>query len=477
MSMAGKFKIVVSDLHLGAGFADAGNALEDFTSDKEFAGLLAELCAESAATGQAVELIVNGDAFEMLQTPNLDAFDPTFPYPPQVYVSSSEPDSVRKMELILAGHPRVFEALREFLCQAPHRRSVTFIKGNHDVNLHWRGVQAVIRQALGAYGARAPLLRFAERKVSREGIYVEHGNQYAAVVDRVDDFEEPHDPRHPDQLKLPIGSYFVIHAFNQVEWSRYWIDGVKPITALIWYALAFDVAWAMQAIRILVTSLPDVLHDLLLAAPEPPEETPPTTASEIQALLDDLEYPSVVEHYTTDTGFQAAFQARLAQVLGDLVFSTELTPLAAPSETVPRDPIARGRAIQQQVNSALFEAAALKAKQEGVDVVVFGHTHDPVTESLPEGGTYLNSGTWTWSGDLSRADRATWRELFDHPERFTNQRRLTYVRVDYDAANRPTGRMMTYETREGLDTRPLPLWQRILAWLRGVWTAVLQGRP
>jgi UDP-2,3-diacylglucosamine pyrophosphatase LpxH len=477
MSMAGKFKIIISDLHLGAGFADAGNALEDFTSDEEFAGLLAELRAESEATGQEVELIVNGDAFELLQTPNLDGFDPTFPYPPQVYVSSSEPDSVRKMQLILAGHPRLFEALRDFLCRTPRRRTVTFIKGNHDVNLHWRGVQAILRQALAAHGARAPLLRFAERKVSREGIYVEHGNQYATVVDRVDDFEEPHDPQHPDQLKLPIGSYFVIHAFNQVERSRYWIDGVKPVTALIWYALAFDVAWAMQAIRVLVTSLPDVLHELLLAAPGPPEEAPPTAPSETQALLDDLDDPAVVERYTADAGFQAAFQARLAQVLGDLVPPAELGPFAAPSGTVPRDPIARGRAIQRQVNSALLEAAALRAKQEGVDVVVFGHTHDPVTAALPEGGTYLNSGTWTWSADLSSADKTTWRELFDHPERFTDQRRLTYVRVDYDAANRPSGCLMTYEPPERPDASPLPWWQRMLAWLRSVWAAVLQAGP
>ncbi len=36
----GKFKIVVSDFHLGAGRRDEGNALEDFTSDREFAALV-----------------------------------------------------------------------------------------------------------------------------------------------------------------------------------------------------------------------------------------------------------------------------------------------------------------------------------------------------------------------------------------------------------------------------------------------------
>ncbi len=475
--MAGKFKIIVSDLHLGAGYADAGNALEDFASDGEFVGLLAQVCTESQATGQSVELIVNGDAFEMLQTPNLEEFDPLFPYPPVVYVSSSEPDSVRKMQLIVTGHPRFFEALRHFLRLDPPRRSVTFVKGNHDINLHWRGTQAIIRRALAAHGDRAKLVRFAERSVSRDGIYVEHGNQYAAVVDRVADFEEPHHPRHPDQLQLPAGSHFVIHAFNQVERTRYWIDGVKPVTALIWYALAFDTAWAVQAIRILLAALPDVVHDLLAVTPEPEAEAP-------AALWRDLDDPAVVERYTSDALFRAAFQARLAQALGDPMLPTEPESMvvssdASPREAALRDPVSTARAIQTQVNSALFKAAALKARQEGADVVVFGHTHEPVTEPLPDGGTYLNSGTWTWSSDLSHANREIWRELFEHPERFTGHRQLTYVRVEYDAAGHPAARRLTYEAEDmpqpsgAADGTPL-WWQRVRRWLADVWEALVR---
>jgi len=37
-------------------------------------------------------------------------------------------------------------------------------------------------------------LTFEERCVSHEGIYVEHGNQYAEKVSRFNNFEEPHDP-------------------------------------------------------------------------------------------------------------------------------------------------------------------------------------------------------------------------------------------------------------------------------------------
>ena len=87
--MPAKFKIIISDLHLGAGRESEGNLLEDFGSDQEFPSFLEELAAESSRDGAEVELIVNGDAFEMLQVPQVDAFDPLILYLPEDYYSSS----------------------------------------------------------------------------------------------------------------------------------------------------------------------------------------------------------------------------------------------------------------------------------------------------------------------------------------------------------------------------------------------------
>jgi hypothetical protein len=85
------------------------------------------------------------------------------------------------------------------------------------VNLHWVAVQGRIRETLAATGERRTLLTFEERSVSREGIYIEHGNQYAEKVNRFDSFEEPHDPSDENQLVLVSGSRFVIDFFNSVE--------------------------------------------------------------------------------------------------------------------------------------------------------------------------------------------------------------------------------------------------------------------
>ena len=459
--MSGKFKIVVSDLHLSAGRIAEGNPLEDFASDREFAALVDEIIAESDREGAEVELILNGDAFEMLQVPHVADFDPVAEYPPEQYHSSSEEDSALKMALIIDGHRPFFEALGRFLRVGPPRRSVTFIKGNHDLNLHWDAVQAAIRAALGAISGRQALLTFEERCISREGIYVEHGNQYAEGVDRVEDMEEPHDHDDPLQLALPLGSWFVMDVFNKLEREKYWIDGVKPITALVWYALKFDFGFALRAIARLSGSLPSVLWQGLRTT-EPPETEALDEVQQEEPQIEDL-----AERYESDPEFRAQFNSQLAELLGAPVEGGDERGIEEMG-----DPVGMGDRVRARVGSSLYDMAAARAAEEGVRLVTFGHTHDAGIEELPGGGTYINSGTWTWRADFGSSGKETWQTLFLHPERFTEDRMLSYVRIDYDDEGQPSGQLMRYEpgargmSLGAIDQGPLSIWHRIEDWLR-----------
>ena len=460
--MPGKFKIVVSDLHLSAGRMSEGNQLEDFDSDQEFAAFLDDIIDESEREGAEVELIFNGDAFEMLQVPHVADFDPVAEYPPEQYHSSSEDDSVLKMALIIDGHRTFFEALGGFLRVGPPRRHVTFIKGNHDLNLYWAGVQDAIREALEAHSGRHSLVSFEERLISREGIFVEHGNQYAESVDRVKDMEEPLDHKDPQQLDLPLGSWFVMDVFNKVERDKYWIDGVKPITALIWYALAFDFPFAMRAIAKLAGSLPGVLWEGL-RAPEPPA----AGAIELQ-LEDEASLEMLAGRYETDEGFRARLNSEVAELLGAPV---EPAVRGAPSAAGMGDPVQMGNRVQDRVRSSLYDAARARAEEQGAKLVIFGHTHDASVEELPGGGSYINSGTWTWRADMGDSDRQTWKELFEHPERFTKDRVLSYVRIDYDEEGQPSGDRKVYrpgveKTIRAIGSTTTSIWHRIEAWFR-----------
>ncbi len=455
-----QIKFVLSDLHLGAGFAAEGNSLEDFHSDDVFHSLIERWIRESETKQADVELIFAGDVFEFLQVPALPAgelFDPTKDYPINLYIDSSQKGSEAKLQTIIAGHPTFFQALQSFLTPNSPRRTITFIKGNHDVNLHWPGVQHHIRKALAAEGEdRGACVRFAERRISRQGLYIEHGHQYTERVNRWPDFEEPHDLSAPDQLYLPPGSRFVCRFFNALERELFWLDGVKPLTALIWYLFALDTPLAIRALGILLKETPRLVWDALPIRPS--LSTILEAQDHVNGVVSDEEYTQQLDH---DLHKRSTFLTALESVLSlyDLSATAELMPQLSFQDhaTVPR--ALRSQRAQQET---LAKVAQAKFDQEDAHVVVFGHTHAPCTQEIAQGRTYLNCGTWTWRQDFDGENINTWRDLFKHPERYSQDRHCTYVRIDYGADGVPAAELREVEPRI---ERRRPAWKRLLRWL------------
>ncbi len=478
--MPGKAKIILSDLHLGAGFAPA-NPLEDFVSDDAFAALLADLTAESDERKMDIELLINGDMIEFLQTPAADSFDPTRAYPEEAYRSTTEEASVLKTLLVIQGHLTFFAALRNFLHPSPPRRRITILKGNHDVNLYWPGVQDAIRAAIGATGERQDLLLFEERSVAREGIYVEHGNQYAEKVNRFDYFEEPLDPDQPTTLETPPGSEFVIDFFNGIEREMWWVDAVKPITALIWYGFAIDFGFAS---RVLVNFL-RVAPNLLIGsfAVEESGGIAAHPAELRQQLEDQAQVAAWRERYATDPTFRRQFNRQVGQLLHKADAPPEVAPPTPPSkppgETADQDhALEKAQDITEMSDLALRQVAQEKLNETDAQVVVFGHTHRALWEQL-EGGIHVNSGTWTWWRDFAGTDLGTWQQLYAHPESFTQPHYLTYVRVDYDDKGRPHAQVLDYTGQLVIEqTTPEEesgFLERLLTGLAQLWENILHS--
>lgn len=445
-------KIIVSDLHLGAGSFGGKNPLEDFRSDEEFRGFLLALRAESEATGRPMDLVINGDFIEFLQVPAvpLSEYDPSRVYPEEAFRSTRESDCVLRTDLVIAGHPAVFEALGAFLSESP-RRTVTIVKGNHDIPLHWPGVQERIRRAMGATGPRAPLLTFAARFFYQDGVYVEHGNQYRDPLNSLENFEDPEDPQRPGHLRMPVGSRFVIEFYNRIEYEKWWVDAVKPITALIAYGLALETGFALKALGALLAALPEMLFRPY-AAPGP-------------ASLDMLRQgktEEVLRSWEEDPAFRRALNQSLDAVLRDW----------GPAPAVPRRRwtslretwlrlqmllrprrafLERGRDISRRFSDGLADEARRILREHGMPVVVFGHTHDARWDEFPE-GVYLNSGTWTWWRDFSKVSRETWKRLFAHPEEFYGPHPLTYVRVDYRPDGSPVPQLCDWRLSSSAST-------------------------
>lgn len=463
--MAEKCKVVLSDLHLGAGRIAEGNTLEDFDRDEAFCALLRDLALESERRHTPMELILAGDTFEFLQVPCLprgEAFDPTADYDAERYEASSEAASLQKLMLIAEGHPAFFAGLGAFIQAEDPRRTITFIKGNHDVNLHWESLQAAIRGLLGEDDATTDRVQFEGRCVSREGLYVEHGNQYCEGVSRFPDFEQPHDPDAVGELYLPIGSRWVTRVFNKLERRRYWLDGVKPMAALIWYLFALDFGLAVYALRLMLREAPSLVSGRLTADWD--------LMAHLEALQDlekDLDNADRLQEVGSRLSGRGPFYANVARAMA--LYDGLLGDTGAPVGD-GTEPAALPHALQAQraVQERLGRVAERKGIEEGAQVVIFGHTHRPVAETLANGVRCFNSGTWTWMRDFPADDLAAWRRLFRNPERFTNQRRLNYVRVDY----RDTGvgdtqiadaRLLTYM---GDETREAGLFAKLGSWVR-----------
>ncbi|MGD2165121.1 MAG: hypothetical protein PVH50_06295, partial [Anaerolineae bacterium] len=170
-------------------------------------------------------------------------------------------ESEWKLKQIAAGHQDFFAALGWFVAQGNH---VALIRGNHDVELHWRQVRerfaveamrAHTRQylredgdppkGLDAYHQRIHFYPWVYYEAGR--IYVEHGCQYD-VVNHFRDVLNPVLPDDPERIELPWGSLFVRYLFNRVEDIHPFADNVKPLTRYLSWAFRTNPIKALQVL-------------------------------------------------------------------------------------------------------------------------------------------------------------------------------------------------------------------------------------
>jgi UDP-2,3-diacylglucosamine pyrophosphatase LpxH len=459
--VSGKLKIVVSDFHLGAGPLDIGeNPLEDFIADEAFAHFLEALRAESNRDNKEVELIINGDFFEFLQVPAVDEFDPQRTYPPEAYYDSSQAASIKRLDLIAAGHPIVFGALADFIQVESPRRRMTLIKGNHDVNLFWPGVKQRLREVLGATGQRASMLLFAERYVSREGIYIEHGHQYAERLSRWDNFDDPRDQNNHDQLFYPPGSRLVIDFFNSVERDRAWADSLKPLTALAWYSLQWDFPFAAQMLLMLAKHIP---ANVVSAE----NEANNSLGTLCRQLGDAAACQELSDRYHTCLDFRRDFHMRIGQLLVPAASPPGMFVWPMPPADESGMEIARTEI--EEIQASMRRVAVRVAASEGAHVIVFGHTHRPCIESLEDGTTLVNCGSWQWLGGYDPTEVDVWRGLLVGATPTRPHHRLTYARIDYDEQDIPHAQLLNFaEERERNSRDEQVALGRMLSWLRQV---------
>jgi hypothetical protein len=146
---------------------------------------------------------------------------------------------------------------------------VVYVKGNHDVDIHWSLARETFRDLVVEAAEQCPDLRDVDQEQTRASVefypwvyyepgiaYVEHGNQYEPV-NFFRDFLNPVLPKDPQRLELPLGSFFVRYVFNSLETIHPWADNVKPSSGYIKWAFKTD---PLNTLGILVDNMGLVLR-------------------------------------------------------------------------------------------------------------------------------------------------------------------------------------------------------------------------
>lgn len=411
---------VISDVHVGS---PENARLEDFDRDEDFARLLDEVIPRRAG-GRKATLIINGDFIDFPQIlPELGKKSP------DRYLGTTEEESRARVERAIAGHPKVFQALRRFL-EAQHQ--VLLLPGNHDIDLHFPAVRAALRAALG--DPAAPAFDFvAEGVIEQRRVHIEHGNQ-CSFDNFFKHWSSPilEGPDGAPRVERPWGTLFMDIVYNDIEGLYPFVNKVYPQSALAGIILRLvreDPQVSLRAIAELLAFFVRkgkrmALGHLLGEEEEQAAGQPALTRSDIEQALRDLDAAEM------DPGRRGALIDEVAALTGATEAEGAQTDEEEGEEGEPAEGLL-GRTDERGLN-----ARARELWQSGtVDVVVFGHTHDPVDRTQELAGRtcrLLNTGGWVPRIVVAPGAKPTLAELQSAP--WQHELYYAWLELEFGAA-------------------------------------------
>ena len=414
--------IVISDLHLSAGFNEETKCYsreEDFFFDNEFKRFLEYLEKENPGQNN---LIINGDMFDFLQVNGnfakklekqgkirLDKKE-------DIYGFGTEPHkTIFKLQRIRGGHKTFFEALKDFLSKG---NNLSIISGNHDIELFWDDVQKELVNILSNNDNSIKnrikfYLWFYYDKEHK--IYIEHGNQY----DNWNSFKfilyPVMPPAESKKILLPFGSFFVRYFFNKVEDFNPFADNIKPSSRYMQMAFREHPVKALKLLRRYVPAMFKAfwrsggstrVQEEELKKEE--ERRLAVLSKEAGLLLDDVLKlhgklaPPITRGklaFLINLGWIGTIFLFLiifaAAFLFKQVFNLSIWSLL--SASLAFLPLLISWLISK-FSKDTFTSILKEIKSKiltDIKIIVMGHTHDPVIKKIGDDCWYYNTSTWT----------------------------------------------------------------------------------
>jgi UDP-2,3-diacylglucosamine pyrophosphatase LpxH len=418
----------------------------DAVQDATLNAFMAHLDAQRPSAYEATALIFNGDTFD---------FDSVFTHPnqegPQLLgLPATEPWSVFKMRRLLEDHAAFVSGLARFLALG---NQVVFVMGNHDRELAFESVQAVLVGALvsrsppGAGAQVARSVRFEPWFTYVPGVfYAEHGQQYDATCSYRDVLATlaPPDRVRDAELESSLGSvlgrrllacFGTINPFDDSSFLRSIGGYVRLAFTEYWPRRSFLFRYLYQSFatywelrdrrrRVLARWSPsDALYDAYASR----KQIDPSVIRFLRRLMSvpvhdrvgDLMHELWLDRLLLVAVTVGLTLMGLRQVTTwhDLAFLAAVLPLFA----ITARALGRGSlALQERGRWGLV--AEHVADKLNAPIIAFGHSHRPERRPLRGGGRYYNLGTWapvstTTPHDQARALLQARRYLIVRPKR------------------------------------------------------------
>lgn len=406
--------VVIGDLHMGPG-RDAGgswHAVEDFRWRDEFIRFLDALNTQG---GGNTDLVINGDLFELLQSPSI----PCTHGEPRLGCTAAQ--AGERLDAVITAHAEELAAIGKFAASGANR--VHLIPGDHDAALL---IPEVWQRAVRSFAAPADRIALAAPGSWRSPdgrVHVEHGHQLPLSADRFSNWPNPMVAAGGQaHLERPWGEQAVVPFYDRTE-ARYPIvdniaeegvgakfvaaatgvdrpDAALPLLRLLltkttWQQFRMDLddgevqapAWDLARIRgdlgaFVSSSLPS--DDPFIAVVK---KMAPADAAAAGAALSEQQIVAVCD-------YRAAIRRarrRMERVL------TQLAGVGPPIAECPRLPDTVGPAFEYYWRSRDQQVAQHIPSRPGLDVIVFGHTHlldRPFRPYGDDGAVVVTSGAW-----------------------------------------------------------------------------------
>lgn len=416
-----KHTFVFSDLHLAVEAPDQGVWMRfrqsRFFIDADFGQLVDRLLDQVADA--PFEVVFNGDTFEL---DGANAYARGARSRPEDL--GNEPAEALGLDRILRDHPQFVGALGRLLVRAER---IVFVTGNHDLGLHWPTSRDVLRRhlvrAAQDAGARTPPPALRDRLVfapwfhrTRDGVYIEHGQQY----DQASCTPDPLLPARQDGRGLwqSFGSAGYRHVLggigtmNPHNGKSYILGGISG------YAYHYFRYYFGRRRSILKTWLFGSIRCARHMLAQREDHAEPGTAARWDGLARLVDQTGLSTHQlrrlrslwvrpVSDQPYAILRELWLDRVglVTLALLITGVTALLAPGwiTLVVLALVVGGLITYERLapdndldayQDGLEGKAAQIARITGDDVVVLGHTHRPGRTRLPAGGTLINTGSW-----------------------------------------------------------------------------------